>query len=169
MQNDIVYQAKQYAIHCHTSTNHEYGEGEPYSIHLEMVYNVAKAFDDLIPGKDREDVLAACWTHDVIEDCRQTYNDVLKATNKQVADITYALTNEKGRNRAERGNDKYYQGIRETPYAAFVKLCDRIANYEYSMVKGSRMVKMYEQEMDEFISKVAVEKYKPLIDHLKSL
>ncbi len=169
MENNIVTQARTYGIHCHTSTNHEYGEGEAYSVHLRMVYTIAKIFDDLILEKDREDVLAACWTHDVIEDCRQTYNDVLKATNKQVADITYALTNEKGRNRAERGNDKYYEGIRTTPYASFVKLCDRIANYEYSLSKGSRMAKMYQEEMEEFLAKVSVEKYLPLINHLKSL
>lgn len=169
MENDIINKAKEYAINCHASTNHQYGEGQPYSVHLEMVYKTALLFDDLIPGRDRQDVLAACWTHDVIEDCRQTYNDVLKATNVQIAEITYALTNEKGKNRAERGNEKYYNGIRDTPYATFIKLCDRISNMEYSIQTKSRMATMYRSEMDGFISKIYSDKYLPMINYLKSL
>ena len=33
--------------------------------------------------------------HDVIEDCRETYNDVNKATNEEIPELAYALTNEK--------------------------------------------------------------------------
>ncbi len=73
---------------------------------------------------------------------------------KEEADIIYALTNEKGRNRAERGNDKYYEGIRNTPGAIFVKLCDRIANVQYSKMTKSRMFEMYKKENPEFMSKV---------------
>ena len=39
----------------------------------------------------------------------------------------YALTNEKGRTRAERAGVKYYEGIRAVPYAPMVKLADRMA------------------------------------------
>jgi hypothetical protein len=47
------------------------------------------------------------------------------------ADIIYAVTNDKGKNRKERAGVKYYEGIRKTPGAVFVKLCDRIANVQY--------------------------------------
>ena len=63
------------------------------------------------------------------------------------AEIVYALTNEKGRNRHERANDKYYEGIRNTKYAPLVKACDRLSNYEFAKATKSRMVKMYESEM----------------------
>jgi hypothetical protein len=33
--------------------------------------------------------------HDVIEDCRETCNDVKKATNEEIAELAYALTNKK--------------------------------------------------------------------------
>ena len=74
-------------------------------------------------------------------------------------EIVYALTNEKGRNRHERANDKYYEGIRNTKYAPLVKACDRLSNYEFSKVTKSRMAKTYESEMDEFINHIDITKY----------
>ena len=70
-------------------------------------------------------------------------------------EIVYALTNDKGRTRAERAGEKYYKGIRETPYAPFVKLCDRLANITYSCSgegpKGTRMKEVYKSEMPHFL------------------
>ncbi|WP_298473442.1 hypothetical protein [uncultured Maribacter sp.] len=63
----------------------------------------------------------ACWVHDIIEDARETYIDVLENTNVTIAELAYALTNEKGRTRKERANDAYYRGIQKTPNASFVK------------------------------------------------
>lgn len=146
----------EYAVDCHKSTNHLYDGDKPYSHHLSMVVGVAADFIHLIPEKDQENVLAACWCHDVIEDCRQTYNDVMKETNKAVAEIVYAVSNEKGKSRTERANEKYYSGIVFTPYASFVKICDRIANYEYSVSQNSPMVGKYQKEMYEFVKKLWV-------------
>ena len=98
--------------------------------------------------------MLASWGHDLIEDCRVSYNDVKDALGQEAADIVYAVTNEKGKNRKERANDKYYEGIRRTPGAVFVKLCDRIANIQYSKMTGSRMFEMYKKESDNFIVKM---------------
>jgi (p)ppGpp synthase/HD superfamily hydrolase len=87
----------------------------------------------------------------LIEDCRVSYNDVKEQLGQEAADIIYAVTNEKGKNRKERANDKYYEGIRNTPGAVFVKLCDRIANVQYSKMTKSRMFEMYKKENDDFI------------------
>lgn len=164
----IVNTARVYAVNCHTSTGHFYN-GWPYSYHLEMVVGIAEKFIHLVPEQDRDNVLAACWCHDVIEDCRQTYNDVKQNTNEVVAELVYALTNEKGRNRKERGNEKYYAGIRNTPNAAFIKICDRIANYKFSKDNQHRMASMYEREMPDFIEKLYEEQYKELFDYIEKL
>ncbi len=145
--------AKSYAINAHNFTNHTYN-GLPYSHHLQMVVEVANEFIRFVPECDRKNVIMACWCHDLIEDCRETFNDVKKVVGAEVAEIVYALTNEKGKNRAERGNDKYYAGIRDTPGASFVKLCDRIANVKYSIQTQSRMVEMYRKENEVFLNKV---------------
>ena len=149
----FVRKAMIYGIQCHESTNHLY-DGRPYSIHLTHVSNVAHQFLYLTPIHWHENILAACWIHDCIEDCRQTYNDVLKATNKEVAEIVFALTNNKGKTRHERADHSYYRGIRAVPEAAFVKLCDRIANVSYSKQSGSRMFEVYRNEHAVFIDQL---------------
>jgi (p)ppGpp synthase/HD superfamily hydrolase len=153
----------------HKSTNHQYDTYLPYEFHLRMVNHVGEQFKHLLDdtkdyytgepyrGPKQEQVtlrdacMVATWGHDLIEDTRVSYNDVKEQLGQESADIIYALTNEKGKNRKERANDKYYEGIRNTPGAVFVKLCDRIANVQYSKMTGSRMFEMYKKENDDFI------------------
>ena len=141
----------------HKSTNHQYDTYLPYEFHLRMASNVAQEFINFVPDRNdgetsfRGSVLIATWGHDLIEDTRVSYNDVKNHLGQDAADIIYAVTNEKGKNRKERANDKYYEGIRNTPGAVFVKLCDRIANVQYSKMTGSRMFEMYKKENDDFI------------------
>tara|TARA_R110002074_G_C12218140_1_gene636947 strand:- start:50 stop:568 length:519 start_codon:yes stop_codon:yes gene_type:complete len=165
MRNTIE-KVREYAFNKHREVNQKYDD-KCYTYHLECVYGTAQQFLMLIPDQDREDVLSACYLHDIIEDARETYNDVLKQTNKRVAELVYALTNEKGKNRKERASDKYYKGIRETEYAGFIKLCDRIANVEYSQQTGSSMFKKYRSENKEFCKKIYNEKYIMLFNYLE--
>ena len=76
-------------------------------------------------------------------------------------EIVYALTNDKGRTREERAGEKYYQGIRETPYAPFVKLADRLANTTYSCTHANntnnRMKEIYARELPHFIASITVQ------------
>ena len=135
----------------HRDTNHMYDEYLPYEFHLRMVVEVAKKYMHLITyAKDRDAVILGAWGHDLIEDTRCSYNDVKEVLGEMAADIVYACSNEKGKNRKERANSKYYDGIRTTPYAVFVKLCDRIANVQYSKMTGSRMFEMYKKENRDF-------------------
>jgi hypothetical protein len=69
---------------------------------------------------------------------------------QEAADIVFAVTNDKGKNRKERAGVNYYRGIRDTSGAVFVKLCDRIANVQYSKMTKSRMFKMYQEEHSDF-------------------
>lgn len=146
----MLEKIKQFAINIHIDVNHKYGV-YPYPYHLSMVVEEAQSMIYEIHPDNQEDVLCACWLHDTIEDCRLTYNDIVKVSNEKVADIVYAVSNEKGKNRQERANEKYYQGIRETPYATFVKLCDRIANVKHSKKEKSRMFDIYQKEHQHFI------------------
>jgi (p)ppGpp synthase/HD superfamily hydrolase len=122
----------------HEGTNHMYDKYLPYEFHLRMVANMANKFMYLMipknylhPGnQDVNDIMLGAWGHDLIEDTRVSYNDVKEALGYKAAEIVYAVTNEKGKNRAERGNQKYYDGICAIPEARFVKFCDRIANVQ---------------------------------------
>jgi (p)ppGpp synthase/HD superfamily hydrolase len=151
----FIKKVRDYAIKCHSDRNQKYCDDLPYSLHLQMAVNVGESFIGLIPVIEQDDVIAGIWCHDLIEDTGQTYNDVLKNTNETVAEYAFALTNEKGRNRKERANDKYYTGIKEYKHATFIKLCDRIANMNFSRSReDQKMFKMYKKEMPEFKEKL---------------
>ncbi len=155
---------RQSAYDLHQSVNQTYGDSLPYGFHLDMVVDLIRRFGHLVCAGE-EDVLPLFFGgfyHDSIEDARLTYNDVKKVARQWMTDeqaltaveIVYALTNDKGRNRAERAGEKYYKGIRETPYAPFVKLCDRLANTTFSCSDDEgnpRMREVYKQEMPHFL------------------
>lgn len=153
------------AEQIHNEVNQKYDD-KPYFVHLSSVahyakvygYNVCENENDILP------LIFGAYFHDSIEDARLTYNDVTNIackymTNEQAhcaTEIVYALTNEKGRNRAERANEKYYSVIRETPFAPFVKICDRFANMSYSSIKKSRMIAAYKKELEHFLDCIIV-------------
>jgi len=168
---NIIEIAREHAIKAHEAVNHLY-DGEPYSVHLEMAAMNGLIFNYLLPPDFNiiENVIAGIYEHDTIEDCGLTYNDVKTATNEMVAELAYACTNEKGRNRKERANDKYYEGIRNTKYATFVKLCDRIANVQASVQKNSRMIDLYRKEQKHFKEMLYVSgEYEPMWEFLETL
>ena len=181
-----------WVLEQHNKTNHFYDTYLPYEFHLRMVNQVAQDFKHLLDdkldyfsGKEflgsrgdetvtlREACLVATWGHDLIEDTRVSYNDVKSHLGQEAADIIYAVTNEKGRNRKERANDKYYEGIRNTKGAVFVKLCDRIANVQYSKMTKSRMFEMYKKENVEFEKMLGrytdYKEYEPMFKYLETL
>lgn len=140
----------QWCIDQHKNTNHYYDTYLPYEFHLRMVVQVCQEFE-FIPERQWSELTLACWGHDLIEDTRVSYNDCKNVLGGYVSNIIYAVSNEKGKNRSERANSKYYDGIRATEGALFVKLCDRIANIRYSKITKNKMFEMYAKENSQFI------------------
>ena len=142
--DQLVNIAKEFAISKHNEVNHKYA-GEPYSNHLEQVVQIANSFPlDYDPGTHAI-LIAACWCHDLIEDCRITYHDLCANVCPIVAEIVYDLTDELGKNRFERAI-KTYPKLSKNPMAIYVKLCDRIANMTQSTKTKSGMGKKYLSE-----------------------
>jgi len=159
----------QWCIDQHNKTNHFYDTYLPYEFHLRMVVQVWSTWSHLME-REWSELEIACYGHDLIEDCRVSYNDCKSVLGEYAADIIYAVTNEKGKTRSERANKKYYDGIRNTEGATFVKLCDRIANVQYSKLTKSKMFEMYKKENGEFVKQVSNnDKYKAMTDYLISL
>jgi (p)ppGpp synthase/HD superfamily hydrolase len=148
-KSEYLHKAILYAQKCHIDTNHLY-DGGPYFYHLQGVATIAERFIGYFPIEMHDAILAAAWSHDTIEDTRQTYNDVKTAIGEQAADIVYALTNEKGKNRKARANEKYYSEMKLVPGAVFVKLCDRLSNIIHSVSSKSSMLQAYRKEHDFF-------------------
>lgn len=171
----IIIRMQKLAGEIHEGVNQRYDE-LPYSYHTNMVGALFMQYGSVCfeSHQDMENYgLAAIFGalfHDTIEDARLTYNDVKEYAKEFLpaslvgidlsvlaADIVYALTNEKGKNRAERENDKYFEGIRVTPYAPCIKVCDRYANALYANVRGTSMARKYSSEMANFLSNLVRE------------
>ena len=161
---------EQRAHQIHADVNQFYGDNLPYGYHLSQVAAQVRLYAPEII-QDINDVLPvffAAYFHDSIEDARLTYNDVKKIALEYMSEsqaytaveIVYALTNDKGRTREERAGAHYYEGIRNTPYAPFVKLCDRLANMTFSFQKTNEsnrhMCEVYRKEWSHFISSIKV-------------
>lgn len=164
----LIERIKESAHELHRSVNQTYGKGLPYSYHLDRVAEAVSEFGHLVCAEETDVVplLFGAYYHDSIEDARQTYNDVMKTARTMMSDeqalmateIVYALTNDKGRNRAERAGEKYYAGIQQTPYAPFVKLCDRLANITFSCsgneADALHMKEVYKKEVPHFLESI---------------
>jgi len=166
---------KAFAFRSHMDTLHYYGEGHAreflYSYHLQGTVNVLTRFKHLVPSEKWSIVVGGMYNHDVIEDARKTWNDVSKATNKEVADKAYALTEEKGHNRFERSPERYHFGIAEEEFAELMKLSDTIFNVEEGLRTGSTMVDAYRKEFPKVKSRLWKETtlYQEAWDHLEKL
>lgn len=155
------------AWNLHESVGQKYDRNLPYGHHLSMAANAAFSYGHQVIDNEFDfiPVVFAAYFHDSIEDARLTYRDVISVASQFMteeqsviaAEIVYALTNDKGRTRSERAGEKYYAGIRETPYAPFVKLCDRLANMTYSCSsRNNHMSEVYESEWPHFIEAITV-------------
>jgi (p)ppGpp synthase/HD superfamily hydrolase len=157
-----------YATMLHHSVRQTYN-GRPYGVHLTWCAQTLLKFSKLVEESKRVTIFDAVCYHDSIEDCRLTYNDLKKLYGKEVAEIVYCCTNEKGRNRRERANNKFYNELRQNEDAVFVKVIDRIANMEYSKKMGSDMFGKYCKEYGFFKKKLYIEKYDAMFKYIEDV
>lgn len=177
------------AFAIHDNVNQKYDKVLPYGFHLKLTASYVSKYGHEVAEEEADIPIlyTAAYLHDCIEDARMSYNDVVKfirtfepsapslpaevreALEQQVPEIVYALTNEKGRNRDERANDAYYQGIRSTRFAAFIKMCDRLANIRYStlFVFTNRMLEVYRREHPLFIQAICEGSVTPIPEAMK--
>ena len=112
---ETIEAIKQSAHQLHDHVNQTYDKTHPYGFHLDMVVDSVYQYGHEVCD-DEHDVLPlffGAYYHDSIEDARLTYNDVkahaLRYMDEEqalmAAEIAYALTNDKGRNRAERAGE----------------------------------------------------------------
>ena len=99
-----------WAIKKHEDLGQTYA-GEEYSFHLINVAAIVQEYAHLLDEEEFRLALMGAFGHDLIEDTHETYNDIKKVSSEALAEVIYACTEEKGRNRAERHNDKFYDTL----------------------------------------------------------
>lgn len=146
----IDIKAMHYAIAKHESVNQMYGK-HPYTYHLSSVASVLMKYREVMPADEFPLILAGAWCHDLIEDVHSiTYNDIKQALGYDVAEIVYACTEVKGRNREERHGSAFFECLIRNKYGVIVKLADWIANVEESIKTDSHMLVSYRKEFRRF-------------------
>jgi (p)ppGpp synthase/HD superfamily hydrolase len=130
----------------------------PYFKHLEDVYKVLLRFGFSEDKIEDRDILVAGILHDSLEDTETSYKDLKKEFSYEVAEIVYCDTDELGRNRKEK-HEKTYPKTRSNPNSVIIKVADRIANIEHSLVEKSTFIEMYRKEHEEFQKALRIYKH----------
>lgn len=156
--------------------NQKYNKDYPYSLHLKLVKEQAIFFYKREFPFEKLSAEYVAVGHDLIEDARLTYNDIVdkianmrtnygikkeielgKEYGKIIADGIYACTESTGRNRAERKDEAYYKRLSESCLGTYIKLCDIYANASWSKLTKSNMFKKYQEEFPKFLEKISNE------------
>lgn len=98
---------------------------EPYIVHPAAVVELVRSVCS------REEVLAAAWLHDTVEDTDTTIIDIEARFGSEVALLVAMVTNPKpqsGANRIERKRVHFLHTARANPTAQTIKLADIIDN-----------------------------------------
>ena len=138
--------AKAYAVLKHSGQTHG---TRPFTSHLTEVVNTLHEF-----GYKDDDLTAAAWLHDVVEDTDVIIEEIYQAFGNRIGDLVDALTDGNGKTRVEK-KKKPYATIPLIKGAVIVKLADRIANVRHTVEEGStaeRYFKTYKREHPGFTS-----------------
>lgn len=163
----------EWAHHKHdVFANQKYGGNLPYSFHLKAVRTHATKLcgminDDMFNNQallgnnylDASDfTIVGCTAdgHDLIEDARQTYNDIKNKASSiggvigslatQIADAIFACTESTGRNRTERHDAAYIARLISLRNACIAKIADISANVLFGITTGSDMPSKMKKE-----------------------
>ena len=139
--NSTIAEAIEFAERAHGLQ--KYGD-LPYTEHLHDVFSTLLEFG----WYDDDDLLAAAYLHDVLEDTSTTVAELEAQFGMPVAALVEMVTNEPGRNRAER-HAKTYPKIRGAETIA-LKLADRISNARCAAKNRPDLLLMYRAEYPEF-------------------
>lgn len=133
------HEAYKLAMHFHG--DQRYGD-KPYEVHLQAVRDVLVEF-----GHKDDDILAAAWLHDIIEDTDCPARLVAEKFGAEVMNMVWAVTGF-GVNRKARAEDAYAK-LEHNDRAVILKCADRIANTRASI--GTDKEQMYAKAFGGFI------------------
>ncbi len=126
MLQTLEEQARRYATKAHADAGQrrKYTD-EPYIVHPAAVVELVRSVCD------DEEMLAAAWLHDTVEDTPNTLNDIRNDFGERVASLVEMLTNRgatAGQNRAARKLAHFRHTQQASPDAQTIKLADIIDN-----------------------------------------
>lgn len=147
--SELANRARVYATEAHQRINHRRKyNNEPYNVHLSAVAKlVASVTDD-------EEMLAAAWLHDTVEDTQATLEDVEAEFGMSVAELVEELTDVSkpgDGNRLQRKQIDRVHLAQASRRAKTVKLADLIDNCKDITRHDPRFAQVYLSEMNELL------------------
>jgi (p)ppGpp synthase/HD superfamily hydrolase len=142
---NIIFKAEQFATRKHAEINHvrKY-TGEPYINHPKEVVEILKTVDHT------DEMLAAAWMHDTVEDTNTTLDEIEAEFGFKVMVYVKGLTDV---SKPEDGNREFRKFLdrkhnaQQLPCVMTIKLADLISN-AYSIVeRDPKFAKIYIAEM----------------------
>ena len=122
---NFTYRAEMFARKWHEGQTYD---GLDYAdAHLSKVAEIARKYSNLY-YLDTDIVGAIGWLHDVLEDTKCTYDELLTKFDSTIADTVYAVTDEIGFSSRKLRKLHSYSKIRSSRLAVYIKLCDRLVN-----------------------------------------
>lgn len=170
-----IIKIRVYAFHRHDIYVNQWYDKNlklPYSYHLQLVVDTICRYSYILDGNmdDFKKAIIIGYLHDIVEDCRLTFNDLSKLIGVDMARLVMKLVcDPRGETKEDRLNDEYYAGVNEHFLTAFVKLADRIANIEHGLLHSSSMVSTYRKGMDKIYKHFTDPRLKPMIDYIEGI
>ncbi|WP_281226621.1 hypothetical protein [Flavobacterium aquiphilum] len=141
-----IIEAKRFAVEKHG--NQKYGIF-PYEVHLINVVNVLLS-NNIFPNTEENiDLWICAWLHDVLEDTTTTKQELISKFGTNIYEIVWSLTDGEHGNRKER-KQTMYQKLSLNQNGIIIKLADRIANLEFSIINyNQEKINLYISENEE--------------------
>jgi guanosine-3',5'-bis(diphosphate) 3'-pyrophosphohydrolase len=119
-----LFKALSFAAERHRSQTRKDAEASPYINHpiqlCEVLTSEAQVDDPV--------VLMAALLHDTLEDTETSYQDLLDAFGREVADVVMEVTDDTTLSKEERKRRQVEHAPQLSPRAKLVKLADKICN-----------------------------------------
>lgn len=113
--NNLIARAEAYARKAHYEQVRD--DGLPYIVHPALVASL------IMQVTHDQEMIAAAWLHDTIEDTDTTYEDLVREFGQGVADLVNEVTHE-----GKHDHKGYYFPRLKTARGVILKFADRLAN-----------------------------------------
>lgn len=145
-EHDVVARAKRLAYELHGAIDHRRKyTGEPYTNHLNAVATMVAG------AGGTDEMVAAAWLHDSIEDAGATPLSIAESCGRIVADLVVEMTDVSrpaDGNRASRKAIDRHHLAHASPEAKTIKLADLLDNADSIVRYDERFARTYIAEMD---------------------
>lgn len=153
----LVTRAADFAIAAHQAVGQvrKY-TGEPYWLHPRDVAQLVQFFSK--PGElgdfQKDEVIAAAWLHDVVEDTKVTIDDIMARFGNKVAWLVSEVTDvskpEDGNRAIRKALDRDHLA-KASPAGKTIKLADIICNTASIVKHDPEFAKIYLKEKEELL------------------